>query len=269
MTYLTDKQFKKYSQLIHNSFGITYAESKKEILESKLKKLMLKKGINSYEEFYRLLTEHEDKAVWNDFIEEITVNKTNFFRESNHFDFIKNHAEAIAENNRRIMTNKEIRAWSAGCSTGEEAYTLSMVLLESFPMLDIKILATDLDQGVLRKAIKGRYGSATNNDIESYYLNKYFSKTDAGLVVNDKIKATVTFRQFNLTDEFLFKKGFDIIFCRNVMIYFDAATQQQLLKKFYQVLAPGGLLFIGHSEGLADRNLNYKYIQPAVYMKKV
>jgi chemotaxis protein methyltransferase CheR len=166
------------------------------------------------------------------------------------------------------LKNREIRAWSAGCSTGEEAYTLSMVLQESFPNLDIKILATDIDQKVLKKAVSGEYGIGEADDVERYYLAKYFKKTDRSLFVCDEIKSKVTFRQFNLMNKFSFKKGFDIIFCRNVMIYFDAPTQQKILKKFYDALVPGGLLFIGHSEGITDKNPGYIYVQPTVYRKE-
>ena len=267
MIDLSDAQFRKYRKFIYDSFGINFAEAKREILEIKLKKLISEKGLGSYGAYYDLLTKSSDRELLNEFIAEITVNKTDFFREINHFNFIKNNTTLITDNNRRILKNREIRAWSAGCSTGEEAYTLSMVLQESFPNLDIKILATDIDQKVLKKAVSGEYGIGTADCIERYYLAKYFKKTDRNLFVCDELKSKVTFRQFNLMNKFTFKKGFDIIFCRNVMIYFDAPTQQKILEKFYDALVPGGLLFIGHSEGITDKNPGYLYVQPTVYKK--
>jgi len=267
MAHLSNAEFYKYSKFINKHFGINFGVAKKEILESKLNKLMTKNEINSYEDYFNILSESNNKALINDFIIEITVNKTDFFRENNHFDYIKNHTSLITEKNKRMMKNKEIRAWSAGCSTGEEAYTLAITLQESFPLLNHKILATDLDTRVLDKAVKGEYSDDIRNSIEKYYLIKYFKKTGSGLSVCDETKRKVTFRQFNLMNEFPFKKGFDIIFCRNVMIYFDAATQQKLLKKFYDALVTGGLLFIGHSEGITGKELNIRYLQPTVYMK--
>lgn len=267
MEALSDAAYRKYSQLINNSLGINLGETRKEILESKLKKLMLKDGISSYENYFNILVNSKNKATRKDFTNEITVNKTDFFRENSHFNFIKQNPQLITEKNHRILKNQEIRAWSAGCSTGEEPYTLAMVLQESFPLQDIKILATDINTEVLQKAVKGEYGNHIRNDIEGFYLSKYFKKTDSGLTVSNSIKKKVTFRQFNLINEFPLKKGLDMIFCRNVMIYFDAPMQKKLLDKFYKVLVTGGLLFIGHSEGMANMGLNYTYVQPSVYMK--
>lgn len=267
MDTFSDAQFEKYSRYIYDNFGINFKKTKKDILETKLKKLIEKSGQNSYEDYFRLLTNSHEEDVINEFICEITVNKTDFFRESSHFDFIRENAGRITAYNSRIITNREIRAWSAGCATGEEAYTLSMILKESFPGLTIKVLATDIDSEVLSRAIKGAYGENVKNDIDRYYLMKYFSKTETGYCINSNMKNNITFRQFNLMNSFPFKNRFDIIFCRNVMIYFDAEIQQKLLNKFYQVLTPGGLLFLGHTEGITNMKLNYRYLQPAVYIK--
>lgn len=267
MEVFSDIQFDRYSRYIHDNFGINFKTAKKELLEAKLKKLLEKNKVSSYEDYFRILTADNSNEIVNEFISEITVNKTDFFRESSHFDYIKNHAGLITQQNSRILKSGEIRVWSSACATGEEAYTLAMVLQESFPQLNKKILATDLDPEVLRKALTGEYSDHIKNDVEMYYLSKYFIKTDSGLSICDSIKRSVTFRQFNLVNEFPFTKGFDIIFCRNVMIYFDLAMQKKLLKKFYNALNPGGLLFLGHTEGITNGKLDYKYVQPAIYMK--
>ncbi|MEA4925522.1 MAG: protein-glutamate O-methyltransferase CheR [Syntrophomonadaceae bacterium] len=268
MEALSDAQYHRYSQFIHKNVGINLGETRKEILEVKLRKLMARAGIKSYENYFdTLINSKNDQAILKEFINEITVNKTQFFRENTHFNFIEGNPRLIMERNPRISQNQEIRAWCAGCSTGEEAYTLAMVLQENFPLQDIKILATDINTEVLQKAVKGKYSDSIKEDITWNYLSKYFKQTDSGLYVCNSIKRKVVFRQFNLIHEFPFKKGFDMIFCRNVMIYFDTPVQKKLLHKFYNVLVAGGLLFIGHAEGLANMGLDYTYILPAVYMK--
>jgi Methylase of chemotaxis methyl-accepting proteins len=268
MEALSDTQYHKYSRFINHSVGINLGETRKEILEVKLRKLMVRAGVNSYGNYYKLLLNSpNNQPVIREFINEITVNKTEFFRENTHFSFLENNTGFILERNPRILQNQEIRAWCAGCSTGEEAYTLAMVLQESFPWQDIKILATDINTAVLQKAVKGRYSNLIKHDINMLYLSKYFRRTDSGFDICNAIKDKVVFRQFNLVHEFPFKKGFDIIFCRNVMIYFDSAMQNKLLHKFYEALVPGGMIFIGHSEAINQTELNYTYIQPAVYMK--
>lgn len=268
MQSFTDKEFEKYRRLIYDSFGIYLGNAKKDTLKSKLLKLMAKNGIYSYEEYYDTLTIDKDKQRITEFINEITINKTDFFRENNHFDFIRNQIDFILETNRRILKNREIRVWSAGCSTGEEAYTLAFVLKECLPEeINIKILATDICSKVLAAAGRGVYSSRIQSEVDHYYLAKYFERSGNDYRVIDEIRELVTVRQFNLMDAFAFSNTFDMIFCRNVMIYFDAIVQQKLLDKFYAVNASGGLLFLGHSESLINKRHRYQYIQPTIYMK--
>ena len=263
-----DKAFEKYKRLIHDNFGIYLNSSKKDTLKTKLNKLMTRTGIYSYDEYYNVLATDKDKKYIPEFINEITINKTDFFRENNHFDFIRNKLGFILEKNQRILKNREIRVWSAGCSTGEEAYTLAFVLKECLPEeVNIKILATDICNKVLSIAIKGVYPFRIKSEIDSYYLTKYFESSNNNFRVVDSIRDFVTIRQFNLMDVFPFSNTFDMIFCRNVMIYFDSKVQQSLLDKFYNVTASGGLLFLGHSESLINKKHRYQYIQPTVYVK--
>lgn len=268
MKTLSDGLFLKYSSFIYDNYGIHITISKKDMLQAKLIKLVIRNKIDSYEEYFRILTQNKNREMLLEFSSEITINKTDFFRENNHFEFIKNNINLITEKNKRIIRNNEIRVWSAGCSTGEEPYTLGMVLKEHFiPGIDIKILATDLSKDVLRKAMGGVYSQAIMNQVEKYYVLKYFEKEDLNWRAKSSLKNIITFRLFNLMDNFPFKKSFDIIFCRNVMIYFDNKVQQKLIDKFYDVLAPGGILFIGHSESLTGKNHKFKYIKPTIYMK--
>ncbi|MDQ2084910.1 protein-glutamate O-methyltransferase CheR [Herbivorax sp. ANBcel31] len=268
MRYLSDGTFLKYRNFIYDKFGINISQDKKEMLQSKLLKLIVKSRCESYEEYFRILTQGYDKESLFEFSNEITVNKTDFFRENNHFEFIKSSEDFIIDKNKRIRRNNEIRVWSAGCSTGEEAYTLSIVLLEHFLQgLNIKILGTDINSNVLKQAIEGVYSSTIKNNIDKYYLLKYFKKCERGWKASETIRRLVTFRLFNLMDDFPFKKSFDLIFCRNVMIYFDSKVQQRLIDKFYDVLVPGGILFIGHSESLTGKKHKFQYLKPTIYIK--
>lgn len=262
------KQFKRFSTLIYNSFGIRVTEVKKEILNTKLKKLMQRYGITSYDEYYKILTGGADDTFMSEFADEITVNKTEFFREKVHFDFISGNMDFWTGSNPRVLQNREIRVWSAACSTGEEPYTIAMVLRECLPeWVNIKILATDINRTVLTAAQQGVYPSSIKNEVAPYYLNKYFNRTEHGYEAAGALKALVSFRLFNLVDSFPFRNSFDMIFCRNVMIYFDSAVRHCLLDKFYNFMAPGGLLFIGHSESITTQVQKFKYVLPTIYLK--
>jgi chemotaxis protein methyltransferase CheR len=265
---LKDKQFEKYKTLIYEKLGIHMSEAKREMVQSKLSKLMREIDIACFDEYFNFLLENGNSEHWAKFIDEITIHKTNFFREDHHFEFIRNKFEFIVKNNPRIMRNNEIRVWSSACSTGKEAYTLAIVLKEYLPAnVQMKILATDVSSGVISKAQKGSYSLDSEDMINPYFLCKYFQKAGNDYEIIPELKEAVTFRTFNLMDHFPFQHNFDIIFCRNVMIYFNTETQADLIKKFYNVIAPGGLLFIGHSESLTQIQYKFKYVQPTIYIK--
>jgi chemotaxis protein methyltransferase CheR len=154
------------------------------------------------------------------------------------------------------------------CSTGQEAYTLAIVLKEALPKdFSVKVLATDVSNRVLKVAIDGVYQEDSINDIDKSYLDRYFTKSQELFQVNDDIRKLVTFRQFNLMNQFPFSGNFDIIFCRNVMIYFNLETQKELLRKIYDCLSSGGLLFIGQSESILNKNHNFKHLKSTIYIK--
>jgi chemotaxis protein methyltransferase CheR len=264
---LNSKQFDKFSKLIKDRLGIHIGEAKRELVQSKISKLMRTNEILDYDEYYDLIINNKTQH-WNTFVDEITIHKTNFFREDNHFNFIRDKVETILAHNPRILRNYELRAWSSACSTGDEAYTLAMVLKEYLPVgINPKILATDVSPKVIKEAHQAEYVLDNEDLINAYFLGKYFVRNSFNYKIANDIKNLVTFRTFNLMNIFPFQDKFDIIFCRNVMIYFDTPTQEQLIKKFYDVLVPGGLLFIGHSESLTQKQYKFKYIQPTIYMK--
>ncbi len=264
---MTNNQFEKFRELIYANFGIKLAPQKKQMIQARLNKVLKRLGISTYKELYDMLLKDKNPDHWAYFIHEITTHKTEFFREKSHFQFLEQGLDFILGENSRIEMNKEIRVWSAGCSTGEEAYTIAMVLKEHLPpQIKIKILATDISQTVVAKAQQGVY-SHNSGAIDNYYLTKYFEVSSNQIKVKHPLKSLLTFRTFNLMKEFPFENGFDLIFCRNVMIYFGNDIQEQLVKKFFHTLVPGGLFFIGHSESLANKKHNFQYIKPTIYIK--
>lgn len=247
------------------------AAHKKEMVQGRLKKVMQTVGLNNYDELYNAVLRNDKKSSLH-FEHEVTTHKTDFFREINHFRFLAEKMDDVLSKNKGIQKNKEIRVWSAGCSTGEEPYTIAMVLQEYLPAdIEIKILATDISKQVLVTAHQGIY-KEDEEQISKYFINKYFNRIDSNqnknlIEVKDEIKKMITFRSFNLMDPFTFQNKFDIIFCRNVMIYFDNTVQRNLIKKFYNVMVSGGLFFIGHSESLSQKQHDFKYLQATIYEK--
>jgi chemotaxis protein methyltransferase CheR len=188
-----------------------------------------------------------------------------------HFNFFR---EKVLPYLSREVTNRDLRIWSAGCSTGEEPYTLAMIIDEFFgaekKYWDAKILATDISLRALEEAKRGVYSSKAIAPVPALWKSSYFTRADAETcAVSDKIKDEVIFRRFNLMNKtFAFKKKFNVIFCRNVMIYFNNETKHELVSRFYDATESGGYLFIGHAESLNREQTKYKFIMPAVYRKE-
>lgn len=268
MSQFTESHFQLYSKYIYNRYGMHINHQKKSLLFLKVDKAMKSTGLDSYDDYYQLISNESNQDAIKVFASVITTNTTEFFREIAHFEYLKQNIESIISKSPRILKNGEIRVWSAGCSTGQEAYTIAMVLDELLgDRVDVKILATDISQRVLLTAQKGFYPDVFQSQISKYYFYKYWEKSPEGFSARNELKKLITFRAFNLVDDFSFKKGFDIIFCRNVMIYFDINSQEKLVRKFYQTLSPGGLFLVGHSESLMNKTHEFKYIMPAVYTK--
>lgn len=261
-----------FCDYLYQNMGIYIEDNKKNLLVQKLTKLMQDAGIASSGEYYHFIVSppisEKQKDLKNKFIDTVTIHKTNFFRENNHFDFLqRNIANIIAESPSAKFTG-ELRIWSSACSTGEEAYTLAMLMKEILPPnIKAKILATDISPSSIRKALDGVYKFGPEDNITNYYINKYFTKNGSDWVISDDIKACVTFRLFNLMETFPFKNPFDVIFCRNVMIYFDKDIQEKLVNNFHKALSNKGLLFIGHSESLIQIKHPFTYFEPTIYKK--
>jgi len=261
-----------FCDYLYKNMGIHIEHNKRNLLTQKLVKLINESEINSLGEYYHFIVApsftEKQKTLKNRFIDTVTVHKTNFFRENNHFEFLKKNIGQIIEESPTVKATRELRVWSSACSTGEEAYTLSMLFKEILPCdINAKILATDISPQSIHKALTGLYKFGPEDNITNYYITKYFSKNEDSWAVSDEIKNNVTFRLFNLMEPFPFRNPFDIIFCRNVMIYFDREVQEKLVNNFYSSLSDSGLLFIGHSESLIQVKHNFSYYEPTIYKK--
>lgn len=271
MISITKKEFKLLSDFIKENYGINLKEEKKTLLMGRLHNVLLQSNFKNFTEYYKHIISDKTGNSVITLIDKITTNHTFFMREENHFFYFRDRVLPYLIEN---VKDKDLRIWSAGCSTGEEPYTLAMIIDEYLGRekfwWDTKILATDISTKVLERALKGIYENEKLASLPPAWRKKYFKKYDENnSVLIDKIKNEVIFRRFNLMEEvFPFKKKFHIIFCRNVMIYFDSKTRNELVNKFYDVMEYGGYLFIGHSESLNREATKFKYIMPAVYRKE-
>lgn len=271
MLTITNKEFCLLTAYIHDNYGIRLKEEKRALVLGRLQNVLLQFNFNSFSEYFDFVLADKTGEAATTLINRITTNHTFFMREADHFFYFRDKAlPQIA----KAAKDKDLRIWSAGCSSGEEPYTLAMVMDEFFGAAkiwwDTKILATDISTKVLDEASKGIYENEEIEAVPSHWKLNYFKKINKeNSMVADKLKNDVIFRKFNLMDEvFPFRRKFHVIFCRNVMIYFDGKTKNELVKKFYDCTEYGGYLFIGHSESLNREETKYKYVMPAIYRKE-
>lgn len=260
---LTPAQFQAISTLVYDIAGIQLRQGKEGLVRSRLAKRLRALALPGYDAY--LARVQEDARELAEMIDLLTTNKTNFFRESAHFDFLR---DTLAP--QWAAAGKPVRIWCAGCSTGEEPYTLAMVLREAIPDVDrrdVKILATDISHRVLAQAKAGVYGEQATSEIPPELLRRHFVKAPTGQSAGAALRKMITFGSLNLMGPWPMKGPFDAILCRNVMIYFDKPTQQKLVERYWGLLAPGGHLFVGHSESLSALQHRFAYVQPALYRK--
>jgi chemotaxis protein methyltransferase CheR len=271
MITITENEFKKLSEFIHKNYGIHLKSEKKTLVLGRLHNVLQQEGFTSFTEYYDyIVSDKTDRAVVT-LIDKITTNHTFFMRETAHFYYFRDKVLPYLAN---TINDRDLRIWCAASSTGEEAYTLAMIIDEFFGnekiFWDTKVLATDISEKVLDIAKKGIYSNERIAPLPSSWKINYFKKFDAeNAILIDKIRNEVIYRKFNLMDVVLpFKRKFHIIFCRNVMIYFDNQTKNHLINKLYDHMEYGGYLFIGHSESLNRETTRFKYVMPAVYRKE-
>lgn len=270
MIKITDEEFNLLANLIKKYSGINLSYEKKTLIVGRLSNIVRTKNLNTFKEYYEILKNDNDGKELSLLIDKITTNHTYFMRESEHFNYLSN---TVLPNIKKNITNKDLRLWCAASSSGEEPYTLAMILADFFEseafLWDKKLLATDLSLTVLEEAKRGIYSKEKINSLPKIWVLNYFNKINENQYqIKDSIKKEVIYRRFNLLEQsFPFKKKFHIIFCRNVMIYFDNKTKEELINKLYDSLEIGGYLFIGHSESINRETTNFKYVKPAIYKK--
>ena len=249
--------------------GILVPDDKFDMFYSRLSKRVRMLGLANFKEYCSYIRDNSEQE-FTQFINAVTTNLTSFYREMHHFDYL--HDEVLPEIIKRNHASRRITAWSAGCSTGEEPYSIAMTLLENVPSgWEIKILATDLDTNVLQTAADGIYTSDRITGLSEQKLKRWF-KRGKGLQANKvkvkpELRELIEFRQLNLMQEFPMKKHFDFIFCRNVFIYFDQQTKKMLASRYAQLLLTGSHLFIGHSESIHQLTTDFELIGKTIYRK--
>ncbi len=265
-----DKEFEQLRSLVFQHTGIHLDQSKRDLVYNRFAKRMRNIGVNSFIDYFKYIDEHEDSEIEH-FTNAITTNLTSFFREVHHFEILAEQVIPILRN----KLDRRIRIWSAGCSTGEEPYSIALTLLHHIPDIaewDIKILATDIDTEVVNTAAQGIYSmdklKNIPDTIKQNWLHKGVKEISGGeFKMTDTAKALITFKRLNLMNEWPMKGPFDVIFCRNVVIYFDKSTQSSLFEKFSDMQYKNAYLFVGHSENLMKITDKYDLASKTVYQK--
>ena len=267
---ITEAEFSKLVGFIKQNYGINLLQ-KKTLVHGRLSNYIAQSGFISFSEYFSYVENDPTGKAGVTLINKLTTNHTYFLREPQHFKFLER--VALPQFAATEHATKDLRVWSAGCSTGEEPYTLAMMIDSFFGTekyrWDTKVLATDISTSVLETAKNAIYPTQQLELLPDSWRVKYFRKINVeASVLTEAIRREVIFRRFNLMNEiFPFKKKFHLILCRNVMIYFDAETKRELINKFYEHMEPGGYLFVGHSESVNRYESKYQFVAPAVYRK--
>ena len=269
---LSDREFQEIRCVIRKKTGIAMNDSKHELVQRRLCKRLKVLGLHSFREYFDRL-ESGDEAEMERFCNAVTTNLTSFFRENHHFDFLAREILPALERDQNRLRGR-LRIWSAGCSTGEEAYSIAMTMRGSMRGLDAwdaKILATDLDSDVLQACRRGVYSEQRLETVPAQLLKKWFrrvpSAEDGEMSVASELRDLIAFKQLNLINAWPMRGKFDVIFCRNVIIYFDKDTQRTLMDRFADILADDGYLIIGHSESLFNVSARFSLVGNTIYRK--
>lgn len=273
MYQLTEKEFKDLRDFIYEYAGINLTDQKRALVVGRLQKVLAREGFSTFAQYYDYVRSDRTGKAVEELINRISTNHTFFFREKAHFDYLQ--STVLPEVTTRIAHagQKDLRLWCAAAATGEEPYTLAMVLREFFGQQygqwKAGMLATDISTQALAAAQKALYPDERMAHTPQNLRNKYFQHLGPDQwAVRDELKRDVVFRRFNLmSTRWPFKGKFHIVFCRNVMIYFDQVTRNRLAKMFHEFMHPGGYFFIGHSETLGREDCPFEYVMPAVYRK--
>jgi chemotaxis protein methyltransferase CheR len=267
---LDQSTFRQFADLIYREAGIHLAEHKQALVSARLSKRMRALKIDSFDEYYDFVQNDQSQGELSQLLDAISTNVTFFYREADHFDILASVVRGWSAGGQR-----RFRIWCAAASTGEEPYTIALTLAETLEDLrDVKILATDISTSVLHTARKGVYEARKLEKISKPLIRKYFLPVrekgqEQAFQVRPSIKDMITFKWLNLSaPPFPMRGPLDVIFCRNVMIYFDNAVRQRLLHELYRLLKPGGYLMVGHAESLSGLLSGFASVRPSVYVKQ-
>ena len=259
---LSPHEFEQIRKLAYQTFGLDLKSGKEELVSARLRKLVRGGGFRSFQEYYQHIVEDRTGESLAGMIDALATNHTAFLREPDHFRFFRSQVLP------QLAERETVEAWSAACSTGEEVWTLACLLNEALPGRSIRIVATDISNKALRFASAARYPLERCRDLPPAWLSRYFvadGRPPQAYRVAEAIRARVQFQRVNLVERLPWPHRFPVIFCRNVMIYFDRNTQERVVQQLTEHLEPGGYLFVGHAESLTRVSHGLDYIQPAVY----
>lgn len=270
---LSEEEFSKIRELLHSGFGIKLSEEKRTLVVGRLQKLLRDKGGISFRDYYNLVISDSTGREMSELINRLSTNHTFFNREKDHFDYFKSVSLPEAVARAKMRGSRDIRVWCAAASTGEEPYMLAMLMREFFGQdhknWDLGLLATDISEKALDVAKDGVYSAERTAELPVHLRDKYFRPKGPDFEAGPQLKSDLTFRRLNLINpEYPFKKSFEVIFCRNVMIYFDTPTKEAVVARMARHLVPGGHLYIGHSETLGRQTEHYDYLRPAMYRRR-
>ncbi len=265
---MTDNEFQRIATFLKQKYGIDMFR-KKEIVNGRLENYVNLGGWKTYEEYMNAVEEDITGDLERKLVALLTTNHTFFMREFEHFDYLKSTVLPYWKD--KEGRKKDLCIWCGAASTGEEPYMLAMLLQDYFGLeakdWDTKVLATDISTEALQKAVAGCYSEEAMQVVPDTWKRRYFRKQEDMYVVSDDLKKEVLFRKFNLMDAFPFKRKMHVVFLRNVMIYFDQETKNELLRKVYDVMEPGGYLFIGRTETIDRTVIPFEMIQPSIFRK--
>ncbi|RNC81442.1 MAG: protein-glutamate O-methyltransferase CheR [Phycisphaera sp.] len=271
---LTDKQFVRISSIAFDKWGLSLGEKKVQLVSTRVSKYLRTSRFSGVDAYLDYIEQEATPADLLELFDLLSTNVTSFFREIEHFNYLEREFYTSLARGNTTRPGKRIRIWSAACSTGPEPYSMAIQALECLPQLDkwdFKILGTDLANSAVEKARSGIYPAAMLENMPKELLAKYFepqgSGEDLAYRVNDRVRSLVTIGQLNLMDEWPFRGRFDVVFCRNVMIYFDKPTKDRLVNRICDVLQPGGVLAVGSAESAGNASQELRTVQPSVYVK--
>ncbi|MDR3474917.1 MAG: protein-glutamate O-methyltransferase CheR [Devosia sp.] len=270
---LTDREFERIKRRVYQVAGISLSDAKRTLVVSRLLKVVKKLGFSSFDAYVDHLESQDSEEDAQDFVNALTTNLTRFYREDHHFDHLRHHVETLMDKRPRIGAGgrPRLRIWSAGCSTGQEPYTIALCLLSALPDLkrwDFRILATDIDTSVLAKAALGIYPESEIVGLSADRAAPFERLGNGTIRVPAAARERISFKPLNLIEPWPVKGPFDAIFCRNVAIYFDKPTQGEVFTRFNTVLAPDGFLYIGHSENLGSSAADFRLVGKTIYQPR-